>query len=82
MVMEGGTATRNAGREPFDVVDHFDGVGAGLPVDGQNDSARVVQPGADLVVFDIVKDAAELFEANGIAAVLVSDNHAGTARRW
>ncbi len=48
----------------FDVVHHFDGIGAGLALDGENDGALVVVPGGHLVVIYAVDDVAEFFQAD------------------
>ena len=61
-------------------VHHLDGVGAGLPLDGQHDRALVVEPAGDLVVLHAVDDAAELLQAHR-RAVAIGDDHRAVGRR-
>ena len=50
------------GQQALDIVHHLHGIGAGLPLDRQDDGALVVVPGDDLVVIDAVDDVAEFFQ--------------------
>ena len=66
------------GREEFlDVVHHLDGVGAGLPLDGQDDGALVrVEPAGDPVVLHRVDHDSQVGEPHRRAATVGDDERA------
>ena len=67
---------RLEGRQKLaNAIDDLDGVGARLPLDRQNDAARLIVPADVLVVLDAVDDGRDLLEADG-EAVAVGDNDA------
>src|ERR1035438_3095516 len=57
------------GEQVLDAVGNFDGVGAGLALDGENDGAAaelaLVEPGGGLIVLHAIDDGAEFIEAHG-----------------
>ena len=64
------------GQELLDRVDHLDGVGAGLALDGEDDGALVVVPARHLVRLHAVDDAAELLEPHRRAVAVGDDQRA------
>ena len=56
------------------LVDHLDGVGAGLAVDREHDAALVLVPGGHLVVLHAVDDAAELLQPDRRAVAVGDDD--------
>ena len=70
---EAGIWARKLGQKVLDGVDHLDGVGAGLALDGQDDGRPVVEPGGDLVVLDAVDDLAQILQAHRRAVAVGHD---------
>ena len=72
------------GQQVLDAVGDFDGVGAGLALDGQNDGAAVaavrVIPGRRLIVFHAVDDGPQFLQAHRRAAA-VRHHHRPVSRR-
>src|SRR5205085_6957174 len=60
----------------LDAVDDGDGIGAGLPLDGEVDRAHAVVPAGAAILLDAVVDARDLVQPDG-AAIAIGD-HDGT----
>ena len=74
-------------QQAFDVVHHFHGIGAGLPLNRENDGAFIVVPGDDFVVLDAIDDIAELLQADGGPVAPGNDDRTvrggvASASRW
>ena len=61
-------------QELLDVVHDFDGVGAGLPLNRQDDGALQVEPARHLVVFNAVHHAPQFLEAHRRAFAVGDDD--------
>src|SRR5207245_10292361 len=58
----------------FDGVYDLDGIGAGLPIDREDDAALILEPRGELVVFHAVDDTAELAQADRCAVAVGDDD--------
>ena len=61
------------GQQFFDGVDHCDRVGAGLPLNGENDCPRIVVPAGHFVVLNTVQHGTQSFEPNRVAVPIRHD---------
>ena len=77
---DGGISRRNCGSKSEDAVDNLHCIGARLPLDGENDSALVVEPAFDLIVFDRILDGCELLQSNG-GSIAPGDDHRAVGAR-
>ncbi len=66
-------------QQVLDVVDHFDRICAGLPLNGEHHAADIVEPCDRLIVLDAVDDASQLFQPDRIAVFPGDDD--GAVRR-
>ena len=69
----------DARQQGLDAVDHLDDVGAGLPLNVENDRRRGVRPGAELAVLRAADDIGHVREPDRIA-VAVGDDGVGVLR--
>ena len=74
MLTEGGSSVAEDRQQVLDAVGDFDGVGAGLALNRENDRAAAalvrVEPRRRLVVFHAVDDVAQFFQAHRRAAAV------------
>ena len=62
------------GQQILDPVDHLHRVRAGLPLDGQDDAADVVEPRYGLIHLNAVDDVPELFQPHRVAVFPGNDD--------
>src|SRR5262249_16632719 len=68
---------RAEGRQQFfDAIHHLDRVCPGLPLNREDDGARIIEPARRLVVLDAVNDAPEFFQSDGRAVAVRDDDRA------
>ena len=73
-LMDWGICVRRPGKNILDSIDDFDDVGAGLPLDSQDDGPFIVEPAADSGVFDAIDRRADVLNAHR-RAIAIGDDH-------
>ena len=62
------------GQKRFDAIDDVDDVGAGLPLNIQDDRRSVIEPGGLAGVFDAVDDIGDVCDAHRRAVLIPDDD--------
>ena len=76
---DGGISRRNSGRQFANVIDDFNRVGSGLPLNRQNEAACIVEPSDRFVVLDAIDHLPELLQPHRRAVLPGHDER--TVRR-